>query len=399
MHARNQAIAGLIVSLFVLSGCAIQEGEETPSPKVTQLLEDELQVIQEPSHDATEPETIHEDDEQTVEPTQAPTEIKIEESEPAEEVVEAEEQVEAEEPSGPTLAQIAYSQLSQNADGSAEADSSVVVMSPDLPDFNKLGLVEVTSAAMSFFDDDYGIPSGYRIIAFTDRELDWADQKLAEYRGMLPPGFSSWESWVASNQYMKPDECWMSVNSFGATHFCMAIKESVARQQVNTIAHEYVHNIQINSLGIDTTKTPSWITEGGAEYLGFVIVQKGSSHALNYLANWQTQYLAETYGGMGWKDYIFRMTEDEFVSAMDAIALSSVDPLADQGNKRFGMYTLGAVANEYLIGKYSYDTYISYIMDIGKGGQNWSTSFQKFFGLTPSQFYIELYDYLKEVYS
>lgn len=299
----------------------------------------------------------------------------------------------------PTLAEIAYADASKNADGSAQVSEDVVVMSPELPDFNKIGLASVTSDAMSFFDHDYGISPEYKIIAFSEKELDWANQKLAEYGGMLPPGYDSWQAWVASNPYMKADECWMSVNSFGKTHFCMATKESLARQQINTIAHEYVHNVQIQQLGLDTTKTPSWITEGGAEYLGFVIVNKGSSYSLNNLARWQTQYLHETYGGFGYGDYIFQMSEQDFVNAMKAISLTSVDPLAEQGNKRYGMYPLGAVANEYLIGKYSYDTYMSYIMDIGKGGQNWSTAFQNVFKMTPTQFYSELYDYIREAYS
>lgn len=302
-------------------------------------------------------------------------------------------------PKATNLSELAYRQTVVKLDGSARAPEDVVIVSPNLPDFNKIGLFEVTSAAMSFFDEDYGIPSDYKIIAFTDRELSWANQKLAEYRGMLPPGFSSWESWVASNTYMKPDECWMSVNSFGATHFCMAVKESVAKNQINTIAHEYVHNIQMKQLGIDTTRTPSWITEGGAEYLGFIIIGKNSSYTLNNLARWQTQHLYQTYGGFGYRDYIFRMTRADFVEAMEAIALSSVDRRADEGNKKFGMYPLGAAANEYLIGKYSYDTYMSYIMDIGKGGQSWSKSFEKFFGVTPSQFYSNFYDYLREAYS
>ena len=293
------------------------------------------------------------------------------------------------------IAQSAYAELDALRDNSASVPSGMVLISENLPEFHVEPLYQVTRDAMSMFDEQYSLPVNYKLIAFTESDFEWADQKLVEYNGQLPDG--SWsQAWINTGQ--ADGHCWMAINSNGNTHFCMATNPRTASEQYNTVAHEYFHNIQMGPLGMSPVRTPIWITEGGAEYFGWAITDRGSEYTLNKLAGWQTRYLSETYGGQGFKDYIKNMPESDFVAGMTAMEVGSIAPTSRDAGQKFAMYKLGAAANEYLVGKYSYSTYMSFLEAIGNGGQPWAAAFSSHFGLTPAEFYSDLYRYLDVAY-
>ena len=289
-------------------------------------------------------------------------------------------------------AEAAYAKIITFADGSAIVGDDLVVAAPNLPDFHIENLKSVTAKSMSMFDEQYDLPKGYQIIAFTDRDFEWADKKLIEYGGQHPDG--TWTNAFAKSDQGK-DHCWMAVASSERTQFCMAINPVLAQQQINTIAHEYFHVVQLGPIGIKPLTTPVWITEGGAEYFGWVIVNRGSAYTLKTLANQETRFLNKKFpGSSGYKDYLKYMSEDEFIAAMQSLEGGSLDASAREAHNRFDMYKLGAAANEYLVGKYSYDVYMGFLESIGRGGVHWSTAFVSAFGITHSEFYSDLYDYL-----
>lgn len=392
MSTRIKTASLIIASGLVLVGCTAEAPSE---PIVEDVIIEQSQTTEEsqPAEELAEPEAVVEqeatEDSQTEEPQEA--------TEKPQEAVDTETKATVDTggstSSTPSLADIAYSQIIKFADGSATVSPDVLVASSNLPDFHVQSILTVTADSMSMFDERYDLPTDYNVIAFTDLDFEWADQKLVEYGGQLPGG--SWQTaWDSSNQM--PNRCWLAINSNGNTHFCMALSEKVAKQQINTLAHEYFHNVQMGPIGLDPTRTPIWITEGGAEYMGWAITQRGSDYTLDTLADWNTMHLVTKYGVSGFRNYVFAMTEADFVSAMQAMEAHSMDPTAGEAGRNYAMYKLGAAANEYLIGKYSYDVYMDYLETIGKGNQEWSSAFATSFGTTPVEFYLEFYNYLRE---
>lgn len=416
LHARNQAIGLLIISLLVLSGCAVEENSVTESPvpnikqqdsSITEITDAEYEEALERIRaeeelaaellervEATETAT-GQDTSQTSKPSESHTSQNDEShTSQSDEILEISpgSSESTQEVKALTIAQLAYAQVSAFADGSSVAPADSVIASPNLPSFHIKGLIDITSKAMSMFDEQYALPNNYKVIAFTDKDFDWADQKLVEYNGQLPDG--SWSKAFASTN-QSPDRCWMAIASNGNTHFCMSIDAKIAQQQINTTAHEYFHIVQMGPIGLKPLITPVWITEGGAEYFGWVISERGSGYTLNKLAGWQTRYLSTTFGGSGYRDYLKAMTRNEFVLAMQSLEGGSLNPDTRDSHYKFDMYKLGAAANEYLIGKYSYNTYMNFLESIGNGGVPWSSAFIDSFGIKPSEFYSTLYDYLK----
>jgi hypothetical protein len=151
--------------------------------------------------------------------------------------------------------------------------------------------------------------------------------------------------------------------------------------------HEYFHILQKAGMQREffiPQGLPWWVAEGSAEYFG---VQGPSDRGLVDGGAIRRQYLRD----------LRRITEP--IGAFETQGGSSIASAGSSGNA----YTVGFFASEYLVEKYGVDRWMRDYWEALRGSgptvgqplgrqQNsteWSTAFQRVFGLSVAQFYAE----------
>ena len=286
----------------------------------------------------------------------------------------------------------AHDQVSSLMDGSYEASQDVVVAGDKLPEFHKSLVTSMMTTAYSMFDEDYGVIDPYKVIAFTYEDLAWADQQLSTYPTGVPS--SSWQSWAEESGYNN-ESCTLGSAAQNSFYICMPSSEDDAYEIREIIPHEYFHSIQ-REIAPNMNSLPTWLIEGSATYIGNVAAGNQPSYTQDKAKTWQTYYLTVTYGGSGFGEYVYNMTEEEFTDMYRA--LENATGASNSGvSQKYAIYQLGSLATEYLIGNFSFDALMGLKKRSGPG-QDWKQEFQNTFGMTSDAFYSKMYEHLREVY-
>lgn len=160
------------------------------------------------------------------------------------------------------------------------------------------------------------------------------------------------------------------------------------------IMHEYYHLYQYSNNVPHSA--PSWVTEGSADFIGQVLGLRVKDEAL--FRNHKRE-IADVSNGTGLNKIYRMMDEGEFVDLM-------IKQESAGENARISYY-VGSLATEYLIGKFGYASWDKFIISYAKSDiQNsddlfkrkaFAEKFTETFDIEPSDFYVELYPYFKEM--
>ena len=290
------------------------------------------------------------------------------------------------------IAIAAYKSTRAVVDSSAAAPDSSIVASDNLPTAYKGMLLKDLSTAMSMWDERYGVIQPYTVIAFTYEDGAWADQKSGVYRVGIPNG--SWASWIDRFSEYQGKNC--SLGSAGVDSFftCMALDPDMAKLQSVGSAHEYFHSIQ-QRIGLNHQNIPVWIGEGSATYFEAAAGGLGYKATSERFKDFSTMSFYNKFGGsVG--SVVKRMTSSEILEVYRNLEVGMTSQSVAVVDAYSG-YAFGSLATEYLIGIHGYEKFMDFLDSVGKGSP-WKTSFYNYFKETPDEFYVDVLEYLKDIF-
>jgi hypothetical protein len=164
-------------------------------------------------------------------------------------------------------------------------------------------------------------------------------------------------------------------------------------EEQKTVFHEYFHAVQhahIQSRDHDERETfegPTWFTEGGAEYMAQVTVRKlWASGALAVIDNSGVGSLAQTFESK------MRNGKSTIENNCPGVKLKALTYGKDCGS---AAYDLGAWAVAYLLKKSGPSALVEGFYP-RLNALGWEGSFQKTFGMSSSEFYLEFDEFLEK---
>ena len=288
------------------------------------------------------------------------------------------------------IAKRAYANSKVLLDDSHKLAADSLVFGAGLSKANKKLFTKRLAQAMSMWDQDYGVIENYRAYIFTSTDLAWANEQAAISGDRVP--FGSWEAWQAK---LNPGSgCVGAFAQANRFYMCTSRDPDFGFQAV-TVAHEYFHSIQ-SVIGLRHDNVPVWVTEGSAQYLGFVSTAGGFLAMRDGARNSGSPYFFDKFGLNRFEDYIKLATLQDIQLLYGALEVgptaASMAPM-----EAYNGYNFGALAVEFLIGKYGYQTFMSFLEDIGSGTP-WTQAFQERFKISKDQFYQDLHPYLQMIY-
>jgi hypothetical protein len=291
-----------------------------------------------------------------------------------------------------SVAERAYRDVSGLIDGSYIAGDDHIISSKAINSTYKEVLRERLSTAFSMWDELMPVNKDYKAVFFTMRDFDWAQEQTRIRGGQAPTG--SWRS-QALSLGLSEEVCGLGM-AVGNHTFYNCVGTSMSRQLFldGTVGHEYFHSVQYH-IGLDHT-TPVWIAEGSATYMGIVSTQYGANTMNQVASNSGSEFLTNRYGVGGMKNYIKRFSDADIQNLYGALEVgASTDSIAPMS--KYNGYFFGGLAVQKLIGDHGYDTFMSFLKDIGQGTP-WKQSFIQKFKMSPSAFYSDMLSYLNTVY-
>jgi len=412
LPTRNQAVAALVaIPLFLVSGCStvidqelsqttrladpllpVQEDTATPSPAETSspAVKSPEEVTQELSVEPDSPRS-----EEKVEPeSSSSTQLSSPAKEEVAETIPTESEPPAEEPEEIkiSVANLAYASFRTQIDGSFTVEDSQVLVGPSMSSSQENSLEKALSDAVSIWDHRIGIIDNYHAVLFTVNDLEWADQMMATYGGRLPTG-ETWVSYIGNGPW--GSDCGPGDAQPKVFYLCVSTKtdDRTIRWQKESIVQKYFQSLQ-SSIGLTPSNNPLWISGGSAKYFGYTVANPGSSMVAGSKGV-ATRLMATEYG-FGLANAINNMSESDLVGIYTLLEVGSTSQSRHLIND-YAAYDLGGLAVEYLIGTSSYETFIGFMSDMGRG-ISWKTAFSNRFGYTTDEFYKNMYSYLNSVY-
>lgn len=291
-----------------------------------------------------------------------------------------------------SVAEKAYRDVSKLKDNSYVADSSHMIVSETISSDYEAVLRQRLTNAFSMWDEVMPVNKDYKAVFFTMKDFDWAQEQTRIRGGQVPTG--SWRS-QATSLGLSEKVCGLGMAIEDHT-FYNCVGTSMSRQLFldGTIAHEYFHSVQY-SIGLDHT-TPVWIAEGSATYMGVASTGYGANTMTQTAANSGSEYLSTRYGVGGMKNYIKKFSDSDIQELYSALEMgASTDSISTM--YKYNGYFFGGMAVQKLVGDHGYDTFMSFLADIGQGVP-WKKAFVDKFNMSTNMFYSEMLKYLNSVY-
>jgi hypothetical protein len=161
-----------------------------------------------------------------------------------------------------------------------------------------------------------------------------------------------------------------------------------ASQRLRAVAHEYVHVIQLEQMGLDVADDtlsgrvdavppagPFWLLEGSAEVVSWLVLQELDLGS--------------------YPESLFDYAADASGTALTLAELESFVGYRDGDREGLG---LAVLAVDYLLRSRSLDALFDFWRDIGRGS-DWTTAFTRQFGLPPPFLYVAFDSYYDSLWA
>ena len=222
----------------------------------------------------------------------------------------------------------------------------------------------------------------------TPEQINWAQGVFNKVKGNIMPNAK-----ITDNTQSGCSNAGASDFKQGSSHnYFISVCAGINTTADFRIMHEYYHIYQYSNNVPGSA--PTWVTEGSADMIGQIL---GLRMKDNLLFVRHKKDLMDVSNGTGLTMTYNTLSQEDFIKIMN-------EQESSNGNPRISYY-LGSLATEYLIGKFGYSKWDNFIKSyagssIENGGDVYKKKFfvEKFtsnFGISPNQFYVELYPYFK----
>ena len=248
---------------------------------------------------------------------------------------------------------------------------------------------ELVSEAVKIFSEWY-LPESFTVVMFSEKDGEWADQKLDEYGGSYFSTISQEiENWVSNSGTC--GFAFATKTKEGAPIYFGCTDSFREREWINrqTPPHEYFHLVQYQY-----GEYPQWLLEGSAAFFGAAVgyydISPDGLRSKEFFRGTSGNFDPENEG----PDYNRFVNHLRTLTESDSLKMfGDLETFDWQNGDRLSHYALGGLATEVLVGVWGIDKYME--MVVGTKEDSWTSSFQSTYGLTPDEFYAKLVPYLK----
>ena len=374
--SRSQVLGSLIALSLALSGCTASESKEelvavevAPTSTTAEKIEESSEeVLPEQTVEAPE-QTADVDKPQSPEPkpTQSAPEVIL-----------------------PSTGEKAFLEINRLLDSSHKAQVGTVRAHENIEQAIVDEAIAQISKAASAWDEDYGVISDFELVIFRQESAAWADEIRVSNGDRIGRGTFVNDVKISSSgphcgfMYILQNRVYSCIPDSGTDGMLGAL-----------LPHEYFHALTYE-LGIDHTNLPIWIAEGLGSYIGDTMYFKSYEAYHSKSQHWRNWNMYERFGHMTLGQFSDRITQDEvnlIYTKLEAFTANDAQQLMQD----YPAYQFGAVAAENLIGSFGIDTMMSFLEAVGSG-QYWKSAFEKYYGQTVPEFYVDMLSYIQENY-
>jgi hypothetical protein len=232
----------------------------------------------------------------------------------------------------------------------------------------------------------------FTVVLFSEKDAEWADQKLAELGGDLPGGVSGYLSRPGAT-----DQCilgFASIDKKGDPIYYNCLHSSGRRYSVadHTAIHEHFHMVQ-NSIYKQNTLMPLWVNEGAPTFFGFALGfgrgDRNGRFAERFFLTSPAFDPNET-GSLDASRFARFATTATDQEIVDVYLKLEGDPANRDGYNQYG---LGAIAAQALVAVSGVDAYLEFLRKTQT--RDWKVAFSEAYGLSTQQFYQSLAPYIR----
>lgn len=276
----------------------------------------------------------------------------------------------------------------------------------DLPDFvnlvvspnvdNEL-LINQKYIIKDMLDDikDYFKPNKITIVLFTEKDGEWGDNVIAELGGSSPNG-------VSSQVPRDPNsDCGFggaSLDNWGdpITYACTNSSGYRSFQDMAILPHEIWHMVHFEvAIGV----LPLWWTEGAASWFGNHYAHDGHVKTPKETIMGTYRFNSTKAGmerGIPYQRAMANITPEQVAILMDAFDNNN----GQLDRELYAHYSVGEQAVKLIVNRYGIQSVVQFYQDIDHrlGPHGWRQSFEKVFGLSVEEFYVEFAGELNEFY-
>jgi hypothetical protein len=241
-------------------------------------------------------------------------------------------------------------------------------------------LLDSFKDALALYVNRFGSNKKVIFLFMSENDKSWYNQKVTFYEGA-----NSGDNWWGSNHcdFSARSQCGRGTNATPTNVFYEVVGSAWMPDSNSRVSpnHEAVHVYQKSIIGDGMYRIlPPWFGEGQANFLGFVT----SSRFMN-VSDWRLGQIKQL--DRGFPNYLQFKSNDW----LDAINRTDGDINFCVSN---GLgYSLGMLMSEYLYRKFTPEQVDRLLVDVA-GGITWDAAIFSNFGLTKSQLYKDVSEYV-----
>jgi len=252
---------------------------------------------------------------------------------------------------------------------------------------------DLVNKAVTIFSKWY-LPESFKVVMFTEKDGQWADQALIEHGGSFPSKISDEiKKWSQGNGLCNFAFATMRRPGDSVYYGCTDSQRIRDWTNLQNPPHEYFHLVQ-QPYG----RLPIWLHEGSATFFGAAIGHNKISSNGIASKNFYVQTAANfDPDNQGFDHTRFVRTLRSLTPEQSVKMFRDLEMANWERGHKLGHYALGALATEVLVGVWGLDKYMSMLKNAGYDSVNWKASFESTYGLTTDEFYAKLTPFLKTV--